>query len=607
MKKITLKLCKKGNGYTPKLSEILPEIPTNTILHKRLTGLGATYCEIKANRHSIIVEANVPVIIDKCRKPVHKDDNLIGVYEGVTPNHLIKYIQATPKDRYYKILTTPESFWKIKKAFEKSGINMYHTCFCLLDECHRFIKDVDYREDIALPFDDFFLFKNKALVSATPIEFSDPRFDRFEWLEVVPQFETKQHIKLYPTNNIGQALNSILQENKEQSFHIFLNQRELIYQIMTEFNLQGESAVFCSPKSVERLQDDKFFNAYDEWKPERLKKYNFYTSRFNCSLDIELKEDANVILITDVSTFYTRLDPYTDIWQIIGRFRNGVASVRHITNLSQDLPSVERRDILEEISFLRKEYDRMLVRYESATSLGMRKALQEIVSNHPYRQFLNRILELDYNRIDNYILDQIVTSYYQSIDSLTLVYSQSELYQCSVIQEMKFNKDVKQIKERNKSKLYTDKRKEIVRQLELLGVPDTDLKRHYRDALYEADHFIVTAYEAIGKAKIEELNYSRQAIQEAMLLKEHKDKQTGAAFVQLIYNSFITGHKYTLMEIKEEIRRIHTELGLPLLKGITAQTLNKYFETTETSKIICLDNQVVKKKERALLIVRRKL
>ncbi len=46
-------------------------------------------------------------------------------------------------------------------------------CFCLIDDAHKSIKDVDYRTDIVLPMDDFFKFKAKALVSATPIKFSD--------------------------------------------------------------------------------------------------------------------------------------------------------------------------------------------------------------------------------------------------------------------------------------------------------------------------------------------------------------------------------------------------------------------------------------------------
>lgn len=60
------------------LSDIY-SIESNTILCKTLTGLGATYTEIKAKRNSIIVEPNVPPIIGKCNDKKHKKDNLFAV------------------------------------------------------------------------------------------------------------------------------------------------------------------------------------------------------------------------------------------------------------------------------------------------------------------------------------------------------------------------------------------------------------------------------------------------------------------------------------------------------------------------------------------------
>ena len=38
-----IKIEKKHNGKIQYLTEVLPQIPTNTILYKKLTGLGATY------------------------------------------------------------------------------------------------------------------------------------------------------------------------------------------------------------------------------------------------------------------------------------------------------------------------------------------------------------------------------------------------------------------------------------------------------------------------------------------------------------------------------------------------------------------------------------
>ena len=187
-----IKINKDENGKIQYLTEVLPMIPTNTILYKTLTGLGATYGELKAERNSIIIEPNVPVIIGKCKDPKHKADNLFGVYEGVYTEDVIKYLEKSGNKKI-KLLTTPESFCKIKDAFEALDMDVYGTCFLLFDECHKIVKDVDYRSDITLPIDDFFMFNEKALVSATPLSFSDKHFEKqgFQIIKIEPVFEYK--------------------------------------------------------------------------------------------------------------------------------------------------------------------------------------------------------------------------------------------------------------------------------------------------------------------------------------------------------------------------------------------------------------------------------
>ena len=87
-----IKINKDANNKIQYLKEVLPKIPANTILYKKLTGLGATYGELKADRHSIIIEPNVPVIIGKCEDSKHKADALFGVYKGVNTEDIIEYL-----------------------------------------------------------------------------------------------------------------------------------------------------------------------------------------------------------------------------------------------------------------------------------------------------------------------------------------------------------------------------------------------------------------------------------------------------------------------------------------------------------------------------------
>ena len=219
MRKMTIEINLSELGKVQYLTEVLPEIPTNTILYKKLTGLGATYGEITAKRNSIIIEPNVPVIIGKCNDPKHKDDNLFGVYEGVYTDDIVNYLEKSKK-KYYKILTTPESFQKVKDAFEELEMSAHCSCFLLFDECHKLVKDADYRSDITLPIDDFFKFDQKALVSATPIELNDPRFkeQNFQTIEIQPTFDYKKEIWLHHTNNTLQAFKDTLSKlNNEEA------------------------------------------------------------------------------------------------------------------------------------------------------------------------------------------------------------------------------------------------------------------------------------------------------------------------------------------------------------------------------------------------------
>ena len=49
---------------------------------------------------------------------------------------------------------------------------------------------------------------------------------------------------------------------------------------MKQLDLLEQSAVFCAPKSVEKLKRNKFKNASEQWDKSKMKRYNFFTSRF---------------------------------------------------------------------------------------------------------------------------------------------------------------------------------------------------------------------------------------------------------------------------------------------------------------------------------------
>ncbi len=572
---------KTSNGKIQYLTEILPEIPTNTILNKTLTGLGATYAEIKADRNSIIMEPNKPVITGKCNDPKHENDNLLGVIEGVYTDDVIDYIESSQKkNKKFKILTTPESFRKVREAFEEMDIDIRFNCFLLLDECQKYVKDVDYRGDITLPMDYFFQCENKAMVSATPVGFSDPRFkeQNFKYITIEPAFDYKKKIMLHQTNNVLQTLKELLPTLQGTTF-IFCNSTDMTYNLMKQLDLFNESAVFCSHNSVNKLKQDKdtkFKNAYANWNVKNMKRINWLTSRFYNAVDMELDEAPNIILLTDCYfAKFTMFDPFTDTIQAIGRFRNGYKSIHHISNTNKNFKIQSKDEVRGYVNGLETAHHQLCV-YRDTNAWQVKEAWQSIIKVSPYNQFLTEGHK-DFFKIDNYIDDEVVAGYYNNYDSLEEAYKSCNQFDVSTSKHSYVLGDCERLKT-NTAGNKKEKLKAIVEQLDLLGECSTEMECEYKRELMTADSFIVEAYDTVGKEVIEQFNYKTKPIKEAMILKRYNDKVTGTECIQLIKNSFKEETFYTCTHIKSELKRIFKLLDIEYVKGVTSNTIEEFFE-----------------------------
>ena len=596
-KNINIKLKKNGNPQY--LTEILPQIPTNCILYKKLTGLGATYSELKAKRNSIIIEPNKPVIEGKCKDSKHKNDNLFGVFEGIYREDITKYIEKS-KGKFFKVMTTPESFKKVKEAFDEMDIDIRYECFLLFDECHKIVKDVDYRQDITLPMDYFFECQNKALVSATPIEFTDPRFDKqgFQTITLNPTFEYVKDIKLYTTNNVLPTIRTAIQKVESENIFIFCNSTDAIHELMKTLNLTDKSSVFCSEKSVAKLKSLKFKSAFSTWNKKEMKKYNWMTSRFFNALDIELDTKPVVIMVTDCYfAEFTAIDPYTDAIQIIGRFRNGVKDIYHISNTNRNFQKKSKEEIMGYVNCSEEIYLSLTRFYKSASNQSAKDAYRAAIDCLPFNRMLDGNKNKNYFAIDNFVNEELLKGYYKNSESLYEAYRSCESLKPTQTHFTYTLGDSERLKRTNKSISIKEKRKIIVEQLELLGKCQTEMELDYKRDLMATDAFIVNAYDTIGKEMIEQLNYSYKKINEKVILTQYRERSTGTEVIKLIKNSFQAGQWYSAQYIKKEIQRIHNELGITSPETITSHTITDFFEAYEKEKTIN------KKKQRGYQLV----
>ena len=578
------------NGKVQHLSDIYPIIETNTILNKTITGIGATYSEIKAPRNSIIIEPSKPVICGKPNDAKHINDNLLGVVEGIYTENIVKYIETSFRQgKRIKILTTPESFKKVLDAFEELEIDIrFDGYFLLFDEIQKSVKDCDYRSDITLPMDLFFECRDKAIVSATPpTQFTDSRFDNFQMVKLVPDYDYQMNLHLYTTNNVLQRTHELMESLESDSpVFFFVNSTDMICSLMKQLGVKDESAVFCSEKSVNKLRGFKFQKAYENWEVKRMERYNWLTSRFNSAFDIELQEVLpNVVMLTDCYIAdYTMIDPYMDAVQIVGRFRNGVNRIYHISNCDWRNPIKSRERIEESFHAQKIVYDYMGTMAYSASTATQREEFRRAQATIPYTRFLDEDNEVDPYKVDNYIDEETVKVTYNNYDSLLRAYQECGYFNVNhTSKSYKFG-DYERLKIESKNASLREKRKEIVAQLEQLGACETEAECQYKRDLAFADSLTVKAYDLLGKEEIERLNYSVTRIREAVLLKEHQVQAHATDAIQLINTFFYPQKWYSAKTIKDKIKEIFAKLNIPTTKAVTSHTINEYFEAREVTK-----------------------
>ncbi|RZM24752.1 MAG: hypothetical protein EOO88_21725, partial [Pedobacter sp.] len=241
--------------WLSELNHLYP-LPTDAIIHKILPGSGATHGEINSRRDSIIILPNVPVIKSKVKKhnDKHKpEEQILGIYKGITTEHVSAYLLSNVKHK--KILTTPEGYIdKFKKATIDTWETVIADFYLLIDECERMIQDSDYRDRIVEPFDDFFTFQNKGLISATTLPFSDPRLETFFDYVIAPTFGYERDLALIHTNNIVNAVREYQINTKADKQFIFLTSISTITAIIEALDIKEQSKIHCSENALKELR-----------------------------------------------------------------------------------------------------------------------------------------------------------------------------------------------------------------------------------------------------------------------------------------------------------------------------------------------------------------
>lgn len=578
-----------------------PNIPRNTILKKTLPGLGATYGEINAKRHSIIIEPNVPVITGKTKdKP-----ELLGVYEGVTKSRIEKYLK-NGEIRYKKLITTPESYHLIREVCLNRNVKIdyYKDFFCLFDECEKLIQDIDYRNSITQPINDFFLFDNKAFVSATALDMIHPEFEKqnFQILEVEPTFDYKKELGLIITDTYEVAVYNKLKDLKDSKhICIFLNKTDSIDKLINTLGVEKQSKIFCSEKSVQKLKK-KGYNIVSDSIELPLAKYNFFTCRFFSAVDITLNYKPDIIILTNLKDAnHTMIDPFTEAIQIYGRFRDNkfrgetmFNSLTHITNINTHFKVRTRSDIDRAIEIDKGYYDKLKQDLEKATDDITKEAITKNIQSAPYTELLDEDGNINYFSQDNLYNEERVKGYYSNPELLIQAYKDTGHFNITeIVNNSPFTFDTDYFQKKNVP--TKDKRKHIVVSLEELLKqkeinPDFDIEaprgliKQVEITSTERGESIVECFDYLGKERIDEIGYtSPKKLKEALTKtkSERKVKDLFHVIQDEIRKTHDIGIELTKNEAKELISDIYKDNGIEL--KVIQDTIKLFCKVSENN------------------------
>lgn len=573
------------------------KIPTNIILNKTLTGLGATHSEIHSKRNSIIIEPNVPVILGK----LGENQSLEAVYEKCTPYTLKKYLRMDIP--YKKILTTPESFKKIRKEAQALNINIYQDYFCLFDECEKITQDVDYRRKITQPIYDFFQFENKAFVSATPLAMSHKEFERqnFQEIKIVPDYDYQKDLNLIVTNNSLKTLKEVL-DNKKRSKHIciFFNVTDGINAIIDKLGIT-DYKIFCSQKSVKKLAKRGIHKAYSQIDYP-LAKYNFFTCRFYSGLDIVLgKHKPDIILLTDFSAAnWTMIDPFTEAIQIQGRFRKvkededvTYNSLTHITTINPYMKVRSKEVVKIRIEQFVTNYNLLKGQLSNEVDTIKQEAIFEDMKSLKFQDLIDERGEINAFSVDNLYNEERGKSYYTSAQSLYQAYQETGFFRVS-LQDISAGLGDNDIIRLNRSKTKKARWEILVKLLNKISfdyTKDRIGKEDYENYLnllrsQEDSQYIIDAYLKIGKEGIEKANYQKGLIDKAVKQFDKEMAESLRFFPEVkkvIQEEFEMNVYMNKNEIRNRLQAIYNEKGINF--KVTQDTITDYYTTDNSGSI----------------------
>ncbi len=558
------------NQYTVEKSNRISEIfnnglPVNAFIDKGRCAIGGTHSELyNQKRCSIIVVPNISIIEDKLNNLQEIDGvlpTLEGVWGKVRKSEVVDIMKI--KHNALKIMTTPEGIRKIIYACEKVGRleELYQSWFLLLDEAHTFISEA-YRKDILAPFDYFWQFQNKSIISATPYYFSDPRFSQLELHKITFGKQKLGKVTLVNASNVVGTLNYLIQNAHEfpGNIHIFYNSVTEIKDAVLRAKLE-DCSIFCADDkdrlNIRKLEDagiGKFFK--DVPSNTTYSKLNFYTCKYFEGWDLYDK-DAAAVLVTNVYKPHTKIGVGSKGKQAVGRLRDKPYQIIHITNY---LGKASKRSLEEIKENYRVDADLLIQQHNEFVN---RQKTGKFTENPRLKLFshvndVTKIATIHPNLLDQQINEASNNEIYNHIDFIKEDWEKA--YFEVEMQTSYMKLDSKTTLSR-KSKRYIlkedidtlDRLKDKGQSIFFIGSTPIEQQIEKRNPL------AYKAWKLLSPDELSSLDYKVKEVEKMVIQRENTDKHT--KLLHLLKREF--NHQwYFNYQIEEKLQNLYKDLEI---------------------------------------------
>lgn len=342
-------------GY--KMGQVLDSVPYG-IIDKSITGIGATTLEINTElRNSIIVVPTKALAYNKYKSTnnargedycMYIGSSIGDIAKDITIDHVREYI-ASRGESVRKFIVVADSLPMLLDFLKILDEEVYIDYFLMVDEVDTMQADSAYRPRLETVMDYYFRFRfyNRAVITATMSEFSNPKLEnearvRIEW-EVNPRRTISTLFTSYVDDLAWNEIN-ILLETDDNKILVAYNSLDGIANIIKHLSIpSSDCGILCSERSIEKAQlyIEDAHKSIDS-NGHLIKKVTFMTCAYFAGIDI--MDKCHLITVT------SKLQPFTYLslnrmTQIAGRCRKGTFSETIIYDIPEISPKSEIKEV----------------------------------------------------------------------------------------------------------------------------------------------------------------------------------------------------------------------------------------------------------------------